>query len=58
MIEVQHPLLSVSRQCRLLGLPRASYYHRPRPERKETLRLMRGNYIYYTLHVKKKKLFG
>ena len=41
MIEVQHPVLSVSRQCALLGLPRASYYHRPRPEPKENLRLMR-----------------
>ena len=33
MIEVQHPLLSVTRQCRLLGLPRS--------EPKENLRLMR-----------------
>ena len=41
MIEVQHPLLSVSRQCELLGLARASYYHQPKPEPKETLRLMR-----------------
>ena len=41
MIEVQHPVLSVTRQCALLGLPRASYYHQPRPEPKETLRLMR-----------------
>ena len=41
MIEVQHPLLSVTRQCELLGLARASYYHRPKPETKETLRLMR-----------------
>ena len=41
MIEVQHPVLSVTRQCHLLGLPRASYYHRPRPEPKENLRLRR-----------------
>ncbi len=41
MIEVQHPLLSVTRQCELLGLARASYYHQPKPEPKETLRLMR-----------------
>lgn len=41
MIEVQHPGLSVTRQCRLLGLPRASYYHRRQPEPQETLRLMR-----------------
>ena len=41
MIEVQHPVLSVTRQCALLGLPRASYYHRRRPEPRENLRLMR-----------------
>ena len=41
MIEVAHPVLSVTRQCALLGLPRASYYHRPRPKPAETLRLMR-----------------
>ena len=47
MIEVQHPVLSVTRQCRLLGLPRASYYHRPRPEPKETLRLIDETYLAY-----------
>jgi putative transposase len=41
MIEVQHPGLSVTRQCHLLGLPRASYYHRRRPEPQANLRLMR-----------------
>ena len=41
MIEVQHPVLSVTRQCELLELPRASYYHQPKPEPTETLRLMR-----------------
>jgi putative transposase len=41
MIEVAHPVLSVTRQCALLGLPRASYYHRPRPKPAENLRLMR-----------------
>ncbi len=41
MIEVDHPVLSVTRQCALLGLPRASYYHRPRPKPAEDLRLMR-----------------
>ena len=41
MIEVQHPVLSVSRQCELLGLPRASYYHQRRPAPPENLRLMR-----------------
>jgi putative transposase len=41
MIEAHHPVLSVTRQCELLELPRASYYHQPQPEPKETLRLMR-----------------
>lgn len=42
MIEPQHPQLSTARQCRLLGLPRASYYQRPRPQPPEDLRLMRA----------------
>jgi putative transposase len=41
MIEADHPRLSVTRQCALLGLPRASYYHRPKPVAEENLRLMR-----------------
>jgi putative transposase len=41
MIEPNHPVLPVTRQCALLGLPRASYYHRPRPEADENLALMR-----------------
>ncbi len=41
MIEPGHPKLSVTRQCELLALPRASYYHRPMPESDENLRLMR-----------------
>ena len=41
MIESDHPRLSTARQCRLLGLPRSSYYHRPRPKPPEDLRLMR-----------------
>src|SRR5215211_798259 len=41
MIEPQHPKLSIAQQCALLGLPRASYYHRPQPEPEENLRLMR-----------------
>jgi putative transposase len=41
MIEPDHRALSVSRQCELLGLSRASYYHRPQPKRTEDLRLMR-----------------
>jgi putative transposase len=41
MIEPAHPVLCVTRQCALLGLPRASYYHRPRPEPAANLALMR-----------------
>jgi len=41
MIEPEHPGLSVRSQCALLGLPRASYYHRPKPEPAANLRLMR-----------------
>ncbi len=41
MIERQHPSISVARQCRLLGLPRASFYHRPRPQRPADRDLMR-----------------
>lgn len=41
MIETKHPKLSVVRQCELLGLARASFYHRPEPETDANLRLMR-----------------
>ena len=40
MIEPQHPALPITRQCELLGLARASYYHQPEPESDENLRLM------------------
>ena len=42
MIEPDHPKLAIARQCDLLGLARASYYHRPDPaESDENLQLMR-----------------
>jgi len=41
MIEPDHPQLSVTRQCELVGLPRASYYYHPRPETEENLAAMR-----------------
>jgi putative transposase len=42
MIETKHPKLSIARQCELLGLARASYYHRPDTEESdENLQLMR-----------------
>jgi len=41
MIEPDHPELSVTRQCELLDLPRASFYYEPAPESEENLQLMR-----------------
>ena len=41
MIEPKHPRLPITRQCELLGVARASYYHQPEPESDENLRLMR-----------------
>ena len=40
MIEPSHGL-SVTRQCRLLALPRSTYYHRPKATPAQTLSLMR-----------------
>ena len=41
MIEPEHPKLPITRQCALLGLARASYYHEPQPESDHNLKLMR-----------------
>src|SRR5512147_1323609 len=41
MVEVDHPELSVRRQCELLGLSRSSLYYEPVGETSEDLRLMR-----------------
>lgn len=41
MIEPEHPALPITRQCEMLGLARASYYHQLAPETDENLRLMR-----------------
>jgi putative transposase len=41
MIEPDHPSLSVSRQCQLLGLPRATRYYRTRPVAVKSLRFMK-----------------
>jgi len=41
MIERQHPLLSLRRQCALLGLSRASFYRQPARETALNLMLMR-----------------
>lgn len=50
MIEVDHPQLSISRQCQLLGLNRSSYYYEPRTETQENLALMRVIDQQYTDH--------
>src|SRR5208283_4821175 len=41
MIDPEHPRISRARQCRLLGLPRSTSYHRPKPRSATDLRLMR-----------------
>ena len=41
MVEVVHPDLSVTAQCRLLSISRSSFYYTPQPESDETLALMR-----------------
>jgi len=40
LVDHDHPELSVSRQCALLGLPRSTLYYRPTPVRDSTLRIM------------------
>jgi len=40
LVDHDHPELSVSRQCLLLGLPRSTLYFRPIPVRESTLRIM------------------
>jgi len=41
MIEAEHPVLTVRRQCALLGLARSGLYHQPQGESAENLALMR-----------------
>ena len=41
MIEINHPTLSLRRQCALLGLGRASFYRQPASETPLNLKLMR-----------------
>ncbi|MEM9224498.1 MAG: IS3 family transposase [Pseudomonadota bacterium] len=40
-MEKDHPALSVTAQCRLLSIPRSTFYHTPRGETAENLSLMR-----------------
>jgi len=41
MIESDHPMLSLRRQCQLLNLNRATFYWRPASESSLNLELMR-----------------
>ena len=41
MVEKDHPALSVTAQCRLLSIPRSTFYHAPHGETAENLALMR-----------------
>lgn len=41
LIEPDHPQISLSRQCELLGLPRSTYYYQAQGESPENLHLMR-----------------
>jgi putative transposase len=50
LIDVDHPELSVRRQCELLGLSRSSLYYEAAPESAENLRLMRLLDEEYTAH--------
>ena len=47
-VDPEHDLLSVSRQCQLLGLARSSWYYEPRGESGENLELMRAIDRLYT----------
>jgi putative transposase len=50
LVELDHPQLSVRRQCELLGLSRSSLYYEPASETAENLRLMRLLDQEYTAH--------
>jgi len=41
LIEADDPIMSIARQCDLLGIARSSYYYRPATESSENLRYMR-----------------
>ena len=40
LVDNDHPTISVSRQCALLGQPRSTLYYRPTPVRESTLKIM------------------
>lgn len=39
LVDHDHPELSISRQCALLGVPRSTLYYRPKSVRESTLRV-------------------
>ena len=41
MVDPTHKLLSICRQCDILGVNRSSYYYKPKPIKPEELKLMR-----------------
>jgi putative transposase len=49
-VELEHPEISVRRQCDLLGVNRSGLYYQPRGESEENLRLMRLMDEEYTRH--------
>jgi putative transposase len=40
LVDDDHPELSITRQCELLGLPRSTLYYKPVPVRESRLRIM------------------
>ena len=40
MVDAQHPILSISRQCELLGLSRSVFYYQPATAKEENFILM------------------
>jgi putative transposase len=50
LIDTEHPSLSVSQQCELLGLSRSSFYYQPATETTENLALMALIDREYTAH--------
>jgi putative transposase len=49
LIEPEHPHISITRQCDLVGLPRSSFDYSPQGESAENLHLMRLLDDHYTL---------
>jgi putative transposase len=47
LVDHEHPEISISRQCALLGLARSTLYNRPIPMRESTLRIMAKIDVFY-----------